>query len=57
MCDLYFFVHVVEYTIVVAKTTMLSSIDGLSKLDDIVHFFFTFSMKIVLVVSCSNIYN
>jgi hypothetical protein len=35
MCGLYFFVHVIEYTIVVAKTfiivtkiTMLSSIDG-----------------------------
>jgi hypothetical protein len=35
MCDLYFFIHVIEYTIVVAKTfitvtktTMLSSING-----------------------------
>jgi len=28
MCGLYFFVHVVEYIIIVAKTTMLSSING-----------------------------
>jgi hypothetical protein len=28
MCGLCFFVHVVEYTIAIAKTTMLSSFDG-----------------------------
>jgi hypothetical protein len=28
MCSLCFFVHVVEYIIVVAKTTMLSSFNG-----------------------------
>jgi hypothetical protein len=28
-----------------------------SKLDDIVHFSFTFSMKIILVISYSHIYN
>jgi len=28
MCGLYFFVHVVEYIIIFAKTTMLSSING-----------------------------
>ncbi len=53
MCGLCFFVHVVEYIIavgktfiVVSKTITLSSIDDVIKLDDIVHFSSTLSMKL-----------
>jgi len=64
MCGLCFFVHVVEYIIAVAKkfivvtkTTMLSSINGCNQnWMTLFTFHFTFSMKIILVVSCSHIY-
>jgi len=60
MCGLCFFVHVVKYIIavaktfiVVAKTTMLSSIEGSNQnWMTLFTFHFTFSMKIILVISC-----
>jgi hypothetical protein len=65
MCGLCFFVHVVEYTItvaktfiVVAKTTMLLSIDGYNQnWMTLFTFHLHFSMNIILVISCSHIYN
>jgi hypothetical protein len=58
MCGLYFFVHVVKYTIVAAKTTTLSSINGCNQnWMRLFTFHLHFSMKIILIVSCSRIYN
>jgi hypothetical protein len=65
ICGLCFFVHVIEYTITIEKPFSYSYKNNYiiihrwmkSKLDDIVHFSFTFSMKIILVVNCSHIYN
>jgi hypothetical protein len=58
-------VFTLKYTIEVAKTFVVVAKNNYviilrwmqSKLDDIVHFSFTFSMKIILVISYSRIYN
>jgi hypothetical protein len=64
MCGLCFFFHVVEYIIIVAKNFIIIAkklhcypLVNVIKIDDIVHFAFTFSMKIILIVSCIHIYN
>jgi len=64
MCGLYFFIHVGKNIIVVAKKfivvvkkTTLSSIDRCNQNWMTLFTLFTFSMKIILVVSCNYIYN
>jgi hypothetical protein len=64
MCDLCFFVQVVEYTIaiantfvVVAKTIMLSSIDGCNQ-NWMTLFHLHFQLKsYIMVISCNCIYD
>jgi len=65
ICGLCFFVHVVEYTIAVEKPFICNCKNNYviihqwmqSKFDNIVHFSSTFSVKIILVISYSHIYN